>query len=274
MKFEVDHLKRDNGRMVRLLASTTEYSDFLGMSEDSKNGISFAPRRDRKKGLSSGYGPKGAQPIKLKSKHYKKVGPGGGGGAAKKKNSGSPVFDKTLLGQEYGAWGDVEVFSKVYADSMKKDRGVKVNTKNRAEEAANWLPSDTMRLALDFKQRHSPSISMAMMTEFLQQLNEIFRLREKRHVARAKKRWQIQVQDLKRKLQQRVPYAEVVQKDKIVKLRKDLSTARSQISVAPGSSSSSGPTSLRSSNGILGSFGAEDQKHLLETTLVNVSELR
>ena len=60
--------------MVRLLASTTEYSDFLGMSEDSKNGISFAPRRDRKKGLSSGYGPKGAQPVKLKSKHYKKVG--------------------------------------------------------------------------------------------------------------------------------------------------------------------------------------------------------
>ena len=58
------------------------------------------------------------------------------------------MFDKTLLGQEYGAWGDVEVFSKVYADSMKKDRGVKVNRRMEVEEAANWLPSDTMRLAL------------------------------------------------------------------------------------------------------------------------------
>ena len=262
--------------MVRLLASTAEYSDFLGMSEDAQNGISFAPKRDRKKGHSSGYGPKGVQPIKMKAKHYKKVGPGGGGGGSgggggARKQNGSPLFDKTLLGQEYGAWGDVEVFSKVYADSAKKDRGIKVNTANRAEEANNWLPSDTMRLALDFKQRHSPSISMAMRTEFLQQLNEIFRLREKRHVARAKKRWQIQVQDLKRKLQQRVPYAEVVQKDKIIKLKKDLTTVRGQVSVVPGAG---GLSMRRSGEGMLGAFGAEDQKHLLETTLVNVSELR
>ena len=48
----------------------------------------------------------------------------------------------------------------------------------------------------------------------LQQLNEIWRLREKRHVARAKSRWVHQVKDLKRQLQQRVPYAEIVQKVK------------------------------------------------------------
>ena len=115
---------------------------------------------------------------------------------------------------------------------------------------------------------------MAMMTEFLQQLNEIFRLREKRHVARAKRRWQIQVQDLKRKLQQRVPYAEVVQKDKIIKLKKDLTTVRGQVSVVPGAIGAGGLSTRRSGEGMLGAFGAEDQKHLLETTLVNVSELR
>jgi hypothetical protein len=51
-----------------------------------------------------------------------------------------------------------------------------------------------------------------MMNELLQQLNEIWRLREKRHVSRAKTRWVTQVKELKRQLQQRVPYAEVVQK--------------------------------------------------------------
>ena len=237
------------------------------MAQDSKNGITFAPKRVRPKSRSSGYGRAGTKTNQMKPKKHQK-------GAAASKMAKSPTFDKSLLGQEYGAWGDVEVFSKVYADSMDKDRTVKVNTKDPEDEEKNWLPTDTMRLALDFKQRHSPSISMAMMTEFLQQLNEIFRLREKRHVARARKRWQIQVQDLKRKLQQRVPYAEVVQKDKINKLRKDLSAARSQVTVTPGSIGSGGLSTRLSGDGALRAFGAEDQKHLLESTLVNVSELR
>ena len=144
-----------------------------------------------------------------------------------------------------------------------------MNLTNRAEEAANWLPSDTMRLALDFKQRHSPSISMAMMTEFLQQLNEIFRLREKRHVARAKSAGKFRFRT--RNQSSRCPYRGRTE-DKIVKLRKDLSTARSQISVSPGRAKS-GP-SATFKQWYSWSFRAEDQKHLLETTLVNVSELR
>ena len=240
------------------------------MAQDSKNGITFAPKRARPKSQSSGYGRTRTKTNKMKPKTHKKAGPRSSASTTRSnitgsQKSGSPSFDKSLLGQEYGAWGDVEVFSKVYADSVEKDRQVKINTKNPETEEEHWLPSDTMRLALDFKQRHSPSISMAMMTEFLQQLNEIFRLREKRHVARARKRWQIQVQDLKRKLQQRVPYAEVVQKDKINKLRKDLSAVRSQVSVTPGSIGSGGLSTRLSGEGILRKFGAEDQKHLLET---------
>ena len=73
---------------------------------------------------------------------------------------------------------------------------------------------------------------------------------------------------------QRVPYAEVVQKDKIIKLKKDLTTVRGQVSVVPGAIGAGGLSTRRSGEGMLGAFGAEDQKHLLETTLVNVSELR
>ena len=222
LKFEVDHLKRDNGRMVRLLSSTDEYKDFLANAVDSR-GLTFAPPRKniargaaaRRRAVSS----MSRRPASASTgaSHKGKVGLSGGGdssGASKSRvvvqvdKDSVPHFDKTLLGQEYGAWGDVEVFSKVYKDGG----GVRMRSNDPSREPENWLPTDTVRLAFDFKQRHMNHVSMSMMNEFLQQLNEIFRLREKRHVARAKQRWQTQVRDLKRQLQQRVPYAEVIQK--------------------------------------------------------------
>merc|ERR1712166_1187325 len=103
-------------------------------------------------------------------------------------------------------------------------------------------------------------ISMGMMNELLQQLNEIWRLREKRHVARAKSRWVHQVKDLKRQLQQRVPYAEIVQKNKIDKLRRDLTDVRGQVKVGMH-------------NAMATTLGKGEEKQLLETTLMNVSEL-
>ena len=198
LKFEIDHLKRDNGRMVRLLSTTDEYRDFQAQSQDSR-GMTFVPKNLKKKSrVGSMRGAGSTKKSSAKSGNISK-------GSSK---TGAPHFDKSLLGQEYGAWGDVEVFSKVYASTGAFRR----HPIKSEEETKNWVPTDAVRLAFDFKQRHMQHVSMGMMNELLQQLNEIWRLREKRHVQRAKSRWVHQVKELKRQLQQRVPYAEVVQK--------------------------------------------------------------
>ena len=207
LKFEIDHLKRDNGRMVRLLSTTDEYKYFQSQAEDSR-GMTFIPKERQRK-------PR----VNNMSQKKKKRGSGGSGGgsgsgsgskSSTKSDGGSvPKFDKTLLGQEFGAWGDVEVFSKVYTNSPGAGRRHPITTNT---ETNNWVPTDAVRLAFDFKQRHMQNVSMGMLNELLQQLNEIWRLRERRHVQRAKSRWMHQVQDLKRQLSQRVPYAEIVQK--------------------------------------------------------------
>ena len=229
LKFEIDHLKRDNGRMVRLLSTTEEYRYFQSQSQDSR-GMTFIPKDKRKKrssgaSMSNRGSSKRSSHKTGSSKNNSNTNNSSTNNSSTNNSSSSsfsnngrvsasssPVFDKTLLGQEYGAWGDVEVFSKVYTTA--DNGGHRRHPIKAQEETNNWVPTDAVRLAFDFKQRHMQHVSMGMMNELLQQLNEIWRLREKRHVARAKSRWVHQVKDLKRQLQQRVPYAEIVQKVK------------------------------------------------------------
>ena len=215
LKFEIDHLKRDNGRMVRLLSTTEEYRYFQAQAQDSR-GMTFIPKNTRKNSKKSRAASHGAKQGHGSSHHHTVHGHGGnpvmhggsGSSGTKVDSNGVPHFDKSLLGQEYGAWGEVEIFSKVYSSGGAKFQRPPI----AGEESTNWVPTDAVRLAFDFKQRHMQHVSMNMMNELLQQLNEIWRLREKRHVTRAKTRWVTQVKELKRQLQQRVPYAEVVQK--------------------------------------------------------------
>ena len=47
LKFEIDHLKRDNGRMVRLLSTTEEYRYFQAQSQDSR-GMTFIPKAKKR----------------------------------------------------------------------------------------------------------------------------------------------------------------------------------------------------------------------------------
>jgi hypothetical protein len=246
LKFEIDHLKRDASRMVLLLSSTEEYRYFQAQSQDSR-GMTFIPKSN-KKNRKTNVG--GASKKKSSQGGSSKSSAGSGG-------SDVPHFDKSLLGQEYGAWGEVEVFSKVYSTggAFSRVRDAPITR----EESSNWVPTDAVRLAFDFKQRHMQHVNMNMMNELLQQLNEIWRMRERRHVSRAKSRWVTQVKELKRQLQQRVPYAEVVQKNKINKLRRDLSNARGQVKIGMQLSMAT-------------TLGQGEEKQLLESTLMNVSK--
>ena len=120
-----------------------------------------------------------------------------------------PALMKSLVGPS-GAWGDVRVFQKVY---NRKDAGVSnlIDSKGFSAEKQHWIPTDALRLSVDFKLRHLPHVSMELISEFLRQLNEIWRLREQRHIARLKKKLQKQVQSVKRDALNKVPYAEVIQ---------------------------------------------------------------
>ena len=208
LRIENEHLKIDNARIVRLLGSTKEYKQFLTYWEDG-GGVTYLP--------ASTSGGKG--------KGKKGKGKGGKGKSSIASSLGrlsgldanldalgavnDPALMKSLVGPS-GAWGDVRVFQKVY---NRNDAGVSnpIDGKGFNAEKEHWIPTDALRLSVDFKLRHLPHVSMELISEYLRQLNEIWRLREQRHIARLKKKLQKQIQSVKRDALNKVPYAEVIQ---------------------------------------------------------------
>ena len=60
------------------------------------------------------------------------------------------------------------------------------------------MPTDALHLAIDFRQRHMPHVSMDLINEFLQQMNEVWRRRGVRAVARAKAKFANDLKNYKR----------------------------------------------------------------------------
>ena len=244
LRYEIEHLKLDNARMVRLLSTTKEYKDFLEFAENSR-GVTFVPS-----GGASGEQKTSRDGKRKKTRPTKSLGSSG---------KGVPQFDKTLVGQQYGAWGDVSVFSKVYGTGEYANiaKNTPVDSRN---ERDNWMPTDALHLAIDFRQRHMPHVSMDLINEFLQQMNEVWRRRGVRAVARAKAKFANDLKNYKRANSHRLPYAEVVQKQKIAQLTKELENLRSRVGISGG-------------RGKISSVKVAREQKMMQSTLLTVEKL-
>eukprot|EP00943_MAST-04B_sp_MAST-4B-sp1_P004750 g4750.t1 len=243
LRYEIEHLKLDNARMVRLLSTTKEYKEFLEFAENSR-GITFVPSKGDEQKTSS------SKHKKSSSRATKSLGSSG---------KGIPQFDKNLVGQKYGAWGDVSVFSKVYGTGEYADVAKKTAI-NPSNERDNWMPTDALHLAIDFRQRHMPHVSMDLINEFLQQMNEVWRRRGVRAVARAKAKFANDLKNYKRANSHRLPYAEVVQKQKIAQLTKELENLRSKVGISGG-------------RGKVSSITVAREQKMMQNTLFTVEKL-
>jgi hypothetical protein len=242
LRYEIEHLKLDNARMVRLLSTTKEYGEFLEFAENNR-GISYVS--------SAGHrGPANAAPRGGRNT--------GGKMSGAKSSSNIPKFDHSLVGQEYGAWGDVSVFSKVYGTGSYASKANEQPI-DPITETDHWMPTDALHLAIDFRQRHMPHVSMDLINEFLQQMNEVWRRRGVRAVARAKAKYASQLQNYKRSNNHRVPYAEVVQKQKIAQLTKELENIRSKVGA--------------SGRGRVSTVKVAQEQKAMQTTLFTVEKL-
>jgi DNA repair exonuclease SbcCD ATPase subunit len=237
LRYEIEHLKLDNARMVRLLSTTKEYNEFLEFAENSR-GISYVP------GTPKALTNKGSSRSGIKVTSNGKT---------------VPQFDRKLVGQEYGAWGDVSVFSKVYGTGKYAEAAERKAIEPK-DERDNWMPTDALHLAIDFRQRHMPHVSMELINEFLQQMNEVWRRRGVRAVARAKAKYAAQLQNYKRSNNHRMPYAEVVQKQKISQLTKELENLRRKVGVS-------------GSRGRVSSVKVAKEQKVMQNTLFTVEKL-
>jgi hypothetical protein len=155
---EVEHLKADNARLVRLLKSTKEFKNFGEFIEDSGNGA-----------------------------HAMTETKGG--------------FQREC--------------------TKKKSQGKTLKTKSTGE-LEDWIPAEAFNLAHSFRARYSQFLTESAINTLLEDLNKIWRNRERRQVARVKSETNTEVANVRRQLAMKAPYEEIVTKSKIHQLREDL----------------------------------------------------
>ena len=202
LRTQVRHLRADNARLVRLLATTKEYKAFANYT--------FAPDDTLPSGTTKGsyLGLIPAAGSKAEAEYL-------GGPAV----SGSAAVGDDLAAGDRAAWRDIEAYERHYGvdDSQAVEAG---------REHELWVPSDALRLTIQFRRKHLAHLPTAVIRRFLQRLNGVWRRRYLKQMANAKAKYGETIADLRRQLNQRVPYREVLQASTIQRLHNQLDSVR------------------------------------------------
>lgn len=158
MQVLVDQLQVDNARLVKLLASTADFRDFIGSAEDA-GGLTYL----------------------------------------------APVAGAAAMSDE----------ARRAIEGDSPPRGA-------AHESERWVPSDAYAIASAFRHDHAPGVKPEHFAELLLRLNSVWRRREQRSLARARRAFQEEHDQLSRKAAHAVPYVQVLQEAEIDRLRREL----------------------------------------------------
>lgn len=83
----------------------------------------------------------------------------------------------------------------------------------------DWLPEEAYKVAHDFRNKCGGQISEALMNTFLKDLNKIWKEREDRQIAKIKSECNREVQFLRRQVQFRKPYNQVMHQAEVKRLK-------------------------------------------------------
>lgn len=102
----------------------------------------------------------------------------------------------------------------------------KENIGEKDDDTDNWIPEEAFKAAHDFRNKCAANVSKALMNTLLQDLNRIWRVREKKQISRIKAEANREVQYLRRELAFKKPYDQVVQEAEIKRLKSELKDAQ------------------------------------------------
>ena len=94
------------------------------------------------------------------------------------------------------------------------------------EEIEDWIPEEAFKAAHDFRNKCAANVSKALMNTLLQDLNKIWRAREKKQISRIKNDANREVQYLRRAVAFKKPYDQVIHEQEIKRLKTELKDAQ------------------------------------------------
>lgn len=103
---------------------------------------------------------------------------------------------------------------------------IKHSTFDEDDGTDDWIPEEAFKAAHDFRNKCAANVSKALMNTLLQDLNRIWRAREKKQISRIKAEANREVQYLRRELAFKKPYDQVVHENDIKRLKAELKDAQ------------------------------------------------
>ena len=201
LRTQVRHLLADNKRLVRLLATSKEYRAFAAYTfaeDDTADGgraagsyLGLLPRHGSTEEADFLGGP----PDSMKQ----------------------PQED--VHAGDRAAWREIEAYERHYGvdDSQPVEP---------SREHDLWVPSDALRLTIQFRRKHLAHLPTSIIRSFLQTLNAVWRRRYAKQTSNLKAKYNATISSLKRQIKQRTPYREVLQASTIQRLHHQLDALR------------------------------------------------
>jgi regulator of replication initiation timing len=201
LRTQIRHMLADNRRLVRLLATSKEYRSFAAYT--------FAEDDTADGGRAAG-SYLGVVPMHGSGEEADWLGGAPSGARA-------PAFDSN--GGDRAAWRDIEAYERHYG--VDDSQAVEAS-----RELDLWVPSDALRLTIQFRRKHLAHLPTSIIRSFLQTLNAIWRRRYSKQTANLKAKLGATMAGLKRQIKQRTPYREVLQASTIQRLHHQLDALR------------------------------------------------
>jgi hypothetical protein len=229
----VRHLRADNARLIRLLATTKEYQTFVATT--------FARDGEEATGrLRSSYlAATGVPGTEGEDGLY--------GGTTLKFQDG--MLDDADDGGEAAYWAEMPRLEQHYEVEIRQDlsgqpassrRGKKARSSAQASkqqptmtasemaasEGLHWIPADAMKLTVAFRKKYLRHLPPQAVREFLYELNSAWRARMAKSAKLLKNRYSKTIAELRRTVQQKQPFREVLQASTISRLHTQLVEVR------------------------------------------------
>ncbi len=193
---EVNHLKDDNIRLLNMLKTTEEFKDFAYLAEDCSGGVRYVKSGSiYSDGMNKCNCSKGA------------VYPNGSsckctGSHDVLSNKKNPVVCKI---KEC-------VYKKLQEDTPFSD--------------SNWVPVQAFECARSFANKYRLNIDDSLAKELLYKLNMIWKEREAKQVQRIKSKYQTEILDLRRRINNKEPMDQIFTKSENKILKQDVKNSR------------------------------------------------
>lgn len=255
MQLEIKHLKDDNIRLLNMLKTTEEFKDFAYLAEDCGGGIRYV----KSGSIYSDQGNQGKPSF----------------GTAKCNCNKNALYlndNSKLSSCKLCSCNESHNLSKKVPGSCKiKECVYRKMMDDTPFNDNNWVPLEAFENLRKFATKYRLNIDDSLAKELLYNLNLVWKDRELKQIQRIRNKYQTEILDLRRKLNNQDSMDQVLTKSENKKLKQDVKSARLDGNIIHNQKKNDGLDMVNSALKVASTF--HKTKNALESEIMKLKKI-